>query len=449
LIGGSLHSLPRCKGYAGCCRFKRLDKSSKTYPTKIRLFDVQGTLHDYRAALVMQSALFMNNLFRQSSEVLYMKKTLLAAALLAGFTGAAQAQTAITLYGVIDVGVGYNKVKPSKDILDNASRVGLIQGIQSGARWGLRGGEDLGDGVRAVFTLESGFDATSGVREQGGRLFGRQATLGMASDAMGTLEFGRQTNIASEYMNPIDPLGSAFGQANIGHALSAANTVRYDNMVLYHSPDFDGFQAGLGYTFSADSVANGDRFRTSDNLRALTAGLRYANGPLNIAVTYDQLRQVHGFGLNGTTPTGAKVDHSRAKPRSYAVGVAYDFDVIKLSAAYAHTVDGWFAGQDAPGLGNFSGDNSFNKDFQANSYMLGASMPLGSDAVLMSSWQRVDPRNDKLTGDDHDLNVYSLAYTYAFSKRSNLYAFASYAQNHDFVHGAQSTATGLGLRHSF
>src|SRR5690606_19947579 len=110
-----------------------------------------------------------------------MKKTLLAAALLAGFAGAAQAETSVTLYGIIDTGIGYNKV----DIPGTAttagykhSRVGMINGVQSGSRWGLRGTEDLGDGLRAVFTLESGFDSSDGDQAQGGRLFGRQATIG-------------------------------------------------------------------------------------------------------------------------------------------------------------------------------------------------------------------------------------------------------------------------------
>src|SRR5690606_22871374 len=104
-----------------------------------------------------------------------MKKTLLAAALLAGFAGAAQAETSVTLYGIIDTGIGYNKIKGDGGSI---SRVGMINGVQSGSRWGLRGTEDLGDGLRAVFTLESGFDSSNGDHAQDGRLFGRQATVG-------------------------------------------------------------------------------------------------------------------------------------------------------------------------------------------------------------------------------------------------------------------------------
>ncbi|WP_459694543.1 porin, partial [Achromobacter xylosoxidans] len=96
-------------------------------------------------------------------------KTLLAAAMLTTFAGVAQAETSVTLYGVIDTGIGYNKIKGNGY---DGSKLGMINGIQAGSRWGLRGSEDLGDGLRAVFTLESGFDSGNGTRGQSGRLFG-------------------------------------------------------------------------------------------------------------------------------------------------------------------------------------------------------------------------------------------------------------------------------------
>src|SRR5690606_32635748 len=123
-------------------------------------------------------------------------------------------------------------------------------GIQSGNRWGLKGSEDLGNGLRAVFQLESGFNLGTGNSAQGGRLFGRHATVGLAGDSWGQLDFGRQTNIASKYFGSIDPFGTAFDQANIGGVISAANTARYDNMVMYQTPNFSGFQFGVGYSFN-------------------------------------------------------------------------------------------------------------------------------------------------------------------------------------------------------
>lgn len=382
-----------------------------------------------------------------------MKKTLLAAALLAGFAGVAQAETSVTLYGIIDTGLGYNKISGAGDAR-NGSKFGMINGVQNGSRWGLRGSEDLGDGLRAVFQLESGFDSGNGTSAQGGRLFGRQATVGLASDAWGQLDFGRQTNIASKYFGSIDPFGAGFGQANIGMGLSATNTVRYDNMVLYQTPSFSGFQFGLGYSFSADDTKDGrinpntgllttsqTGFRTADNTRAITAGLRYVNGPLNVALAFDQLNASNKL-------TQAAVD---ATPRQYTIGGSYDFEVVKLALAYARTTDGWFGSQDvktsASTLG--FGTNAFADGFKSNSYLLGLSAPIGGSSSLFGSWQRVSASNDKLTGDDATMNVFNLGYTYDLSKRTNLYAYGSYAKNYAFLDGVKSTAVGLGIRHRF
>ncbi len=385
-----------------------------------------------------------------------MKKTLLAAALLAGFAGVAQAETSVTLYGIIDTGIGYNKVKGNNF---DSSRIGMINGVQNGSRWGLRGTEDLGDGLQAVFQLESGFDSGNGQSAQGSRLFGRQATIGLQSNSWGRLDFGRQTNIASKYFGSIDPFGAGFGQANIGVGLSSTNTVRYDNMVLYQTPSFSGFQAGIGYSFSADDTKDGrissstglptvsqTGFATADNTRAITAGIRYVNGPLQVAFSYDQLN------ASNKLPQ-ASVD---ATPRAYVIGGSYDFEVVKLALAYGRTTDGWFGGQGLPtgvspvGLGT----NIFADGFKANSYMVGLSAPIGGASQVFGSWQMVDPSNSKLGGPnatnrDETMNVFSLGYTYDLSKRTNLYAYASYANNYAFVNDVKSTAVGVGLRHRF
>ncbi|WP_026640280.1 porin [Bordetella petrii] len=374
-----------------------------------------------------------------------MKKTLLAAALLAGFAGVAQAETSVTLYGIIDTGIGYNKVKG--DGWDSGSRVGMINGVQNGSRWGLRGTEDLGDGLQAVFQLESGFSSSNGNSAQGGRLFGRQATIGLQSDSWGRLDFGRQTNIASKYFGSIDPFGAGFTQANIGLGLSAANTVRYDNMVMYQTPSYSGFQFGIGYSFSVDDNTDDDDrvgFRTADNVRGITTGLRYVNGPLNVALSYDQ--------LNASNQQAQ--DEVDATPRMYAIGASYDFEVVKLALAYGRTTDGWFAGQGVAGLQlgpdeSGLGGNVFADGFKSNSYLVGLTAPIGGASKLFGSWQMVDPSNDRLTGGDETMNVFSLGYTYDLSKRTNLYAYGSYAKNYAFLDDVKSTAVGVGIRHRF
>lgn len=370
-----------------------------------------------------------------------MKKTLLAVALFAGAAGAAQAADSVTLYGLIDAGLGFEQVKFNGN---TQNRIGAVQGVSSGSRFGLRGTEDLGDGLRAVFTLEGGFGPLNGMSAQSGRLFGRQATVGLDSDSWGRLEFGRQTNMASKYFGTIDPFGISYNTANMGTVFSAANTMRLDNMVMYQTPSMSGLKLGVGYSFSADdtvSDASQRGFATSNNNRVLTTGAQYLNGPLNVALSYDR------FNPTNDRPGGK----SDATIQQYIVGGAYDFEVVKLAAAFGQTRDGWFVGQKmgtTPDGFNDLGTFKLAEGFRANSYMIGATVPMGRHAVF-GSWQRATASNNKLTGDDATMNVYSLGYTYEFTKRTNLYAYASYGDNYAFQQGAKDTAVAVGMRHRF
>ncbi|OZI39962.1 porin [Bordetella genomosp. 5] len=371
-----------------------------------------------------------------------MKKTLLGAAVIAAMAGTAQAETSVTLYGLIDTGIGYQRIKGADT---HESKFGMANGVSSGSRWGLRGAEDLGDGLSAVFVLESGFNSANGTSGQSGRLFGRQATVGLKSSSWGQLDFGRQTNIASKYFGAIDPFGASYGQANIGNAFSAANTVRYDNMVMLQTPSFSGFQAGVGYSFNvADTTAAQTGFATADNTRGITTGVRYVNGPLNVALAYDQLNLSNRVATSDD-PT----------PKSWIVGGSYDFEVVKLALAYGQTRDGWFGGQSINAFGSGSpaassfGSNVAADGFKATSTLVGLTLPLGGASNVMVSWQRADAKNDRLNGDDATMNVYSLGYTYNLSKRTNLYALGSYATNFAFQDDVKSTVAIVGVRHRF
>lgn len=373
-----------------------------------------------------------------------MKKTLLAAALVAGFAGAAQAETSVTLYGIIDAGIGYNQLKGDNVVSGKASRFGMINGVQSGSRWGLKGSEDLGNGLRAVFQLESGFDPSTGNQAQGNakndRLFGRQATIGLASDSWGQLDFGRQSNIASKYLGGvIDPFSNGFAQANLGESFTSANTYRLDNMVLYQTPNFSGFQFGIGYSFNANgSQAWKLSGQKDSNDRVVTTGLRYANGPISAALTFDRL------------------DNSASSHSAFTewnIGAAYNFEVVKVSLGFGQTRHGLFAQQSA-GFNNVNKADLllpvYDDDLKVNSYLVGLSAPIGNGKVL-ASWQMADPRSS------HDMNgdrlrkqqSYSLGYTYNLSKRTNVYAIGSYATHQYFAEDLKSTAIGVGIRHMF
>lgn len=396
-----------------------------------------------------------------------MKKTLLAAALMAGFAGVAHAETSVTLYGILDGGIGYQKFKSTETYVNGAGasfeqkKTGMINGIQSGNRWGLKGSEDLGDGLRAVFQLESGFDLSTGKSAQGGRLFGRHATLGLAGDSWGQLDFGRQTNIASKYLPGVaDPFGGGFDQANIGGAFTAANTARYDNMVMYQTPNFSGFQFGVGYSFNTDgsqvakiNEVNNINDGLERNQRAVTTGLRYVNGPIGVALTYDQYKTAESRAVvNGPVSGGDTV-------KSWNIGGSYDFEVVKAYLAFGQTRDGLFAAQSYSGFGLGDVLDAYNNPsldgLKVNSYLVGLSAPVGAGTV-MGSWTMADPRsapdvlaNSNLSWEMKKQHTFSLGYSHPLSKRTNVYAIGSYAKNVYFLPDAKSTLIGVGLRHQF
>lgn len=385
-----------------------------------------------------------------------MKKTILLAASAATLSAAAaHAETSVTLYGLIDTGIGYAKVDGSytdpttgaRSSVD-ASRIGATTGQTAGSRWGLRGKEDLGDGLYATFHIESGFDSTNGNSLQGGRLFGREATIGLGNSDWGEIRLGRQYNVATRMLASLfGPQFGGFTQLNTGAGLgfSGSNWVRYDNLALYESPSFSGFRLSAGYAFNADdSNAAQTGFRTADNTRAITSGLSYQNGPLTAYVAYEQLNASNKLSSGQTSAT----------PRSITVGAAYDFEVVKLAAAYERISDGWFAGKNLPssaGIGNFrgTGSNRFVDGFSANSYLLALSVPLGGSSSMFGSWQRVDPNNSDLTGGDSTANTFALGYTYSLSKRTSLYAAGNYTKNFAFQSDVKAMEAVIGLRHAF
>src|SRR5690606_9350694 len=381
-----------------------------------------------------------------------MKKTLLAAALALGFAGVAQAETSVTLYGILDGGIGYQQIKGDGF---KTRKTGMISGVQSGNRWGLRGTEDMGNGLQAVFQLESGFDLATGNQQQATatnvRLFGRLSTLGLRSDAWGQLDIGRQTNIGSKYFGAIDPFAQGFGQANIGTTFGSVNTVRWDNMVMYQTPNFSGFQFGVGYSFNTNGAQRSsldvdgvyDLNESDRNRRGITTGLRYANGPLAVALSYEQERI-------GSAALGGFGDDVNV--RAWQLGAAYDFEVVKVHAAFGQTRNGMFGA----GIGNLDGNASVSvgsalDGLKYNHYMVGLSAPVGAGSI-MASWQMADPRSNPDAAPNAELdkmNIYSLGYTYNLSKRTNMYVFGSYAKDVNFQDGVKSTYAGVGLRHRF
>jgi predicted porin len=337
-----------------------------------------------------------------------MKKSLVALAVLGGLAAAASAQTNVTIYGVADVGIS----RSDNGTLKNTT---LDSGIQSGSRIGFRGTEDLGGGLSAIFTLENGFNIDNGTLGQSGRLFGRQAFVGL-SGGFGALKFGRQYNPIRPVVETVDP----FGLGLAGNAANVFNVYgdRADNTVNYATPNLGGFSGQLAYSFGevAGSTSTGRQL-------GLSAG--YASGPVFASLAYH----------NQNLATAAGADNGTSKTTLLAG--TYDFGIAKAHLAYA-----WNKGNTAAGV-----DNIDTRDL-----LVGATVPVGGAGAVLASYQR---KNDKLTS-DRDSNVWALGYTHNLSKRTNLYT--SYARFRNDVlatlggaasAGADPSTFNVGIRHKF
>jgi len=157
-----------------------------------------------------------------------MKLQIAAGLALAGMSATAWAQSSVTLYGIVDTGIEY--VSHADAAGDSVVRMPGITG-EVPSRWGLRGKEDLGGGLSAIFALESGFNMRSGTLNQGGRLFGRQAWVGLSSP-YGNLTFGRQYTMTYWALADADLLGPDIygGTASFDQYLPSA---RSDNTIVY------------------------------------------------------------------------------------------------------------------------------------------------------------------------------------------------------------------------
>ena len=329
------------------------------------------------------------------------KMTTLAVGML--LASGAYAQSNVTVYGVVDAGV---------QRVDNGSGVAWKQssGIQSGSRLGFKGVEDLGGGLKASFDIENGFNVDDGSQGQG-RLFGRQAWLGL-DGSFGTVRLGRQINMLYEAYDNVDPF-----DLGLGGSLDTVFQIygyRTDNAITYASPTMGGFTAKVMYALG--EVAG-------DNSANHQAGLQlgYVNGPLNLQLVY------HAKNTAAAAATATSAATLEQDNHTVFFGGKYNFGMAALHAAYAQN----------------RGDDSAGADTQnSNDYMLGVSAPLGGAGTLLASYLHHDDR----MASDSDANRYALGYTYALSKRTNLYTSVARQNNH----GASDTNVfNLGVRHKF
>jgi predicted porin len=335
----------------------------------------------------------------------------LAAALVAAAPLFATAQTTnVQLYGILDAAIS------SQDVGGPEGRTTVVNsGNQSSSRFGFRGTEDLGNGLKAMFNLEAGTSIDTGVGDSA--LFGRRAVVGLEGD-FGSLTLGREYSPIAAVAAATDAFGQGFYGSNLSAFTTNRLTRRLSNSVNYKSSSWNGLKLLAAYSAGEVTTAN----TPSGDLKGV--GVEYTLGSLYLGAAYHTINRL-----------------AADKDKESAIGAAYKFDQLGGFEIKAN----WMQA-DREGSTKYK---------QAN---LGASMPFGAHRVY-ANYQQQKQGNAKG-------NAWALAYTYSLSKRTNVYAsYASLENNGSGVFGLSSssvtiapaaTALGkdpdvfsLGIRHSF
>lgn len=383
-----------------------------------------------------------------------MKKTLAAIAVLGAFAGTALAAD-VTLYGKIDGGLNYQHV--SKDAQDkdthkvsssNSNSFEARSGQNSGSRFGLKGTEQISDGLTVGFQLENGFDSDTGKMGQGSRLFGREARV-YAQTEFGEIGFGRMGGLDSglgsyDLISGSSVFGTGWGDMTGAMSLFfKGKSDRYDNMITYKSPKFAGLTLVAQASLMRDSSADGDEgTHLADRYYAVGLGADY--GALKGALTFSMQdyaglkdRYTGDFDGVAVTDDNRLTDKNTNDSDGYTVTAygAYDFGVTKVSLGaqyFDNVAQSRGSLEPTAGFEDGKATNKFGKvDFGLTGYgvMLGAITPVAGGS-LYTSLGYADYEASEVLGeaDKADYKVYGVGvgYQYPLSKRTYVYTAASY-----------------------
>ncbi|MBA5688705.1 porin [Rugamonas apoptosis] len=338
-------------------------------------------------------------------------------------SGTALADSNVTFYGVMDLGISQDR----GGIAGTSTRV--TSGMATQSRWGFRGNEDLGGGLSAFFVIEGGIHADTGSSTQNNTLFGRNTAVGLRGN-FGAISAGLQDTPLFTTLNTIvDPLRNGIARSN---NLMASTGFRANNSVLYRSPALNGFSGDAMY--AAGEVAG-------DNAagRALGGSFGYSDGPLNVRLAYHH--------RDNNTALVKNLDAAR----NTLLGANYDFGPAKVYFGYG--VD---KGLNSASLNNAAatfGGAAPTASTDSRDLLLGVSAPFGVSTVV-ATYIRKDDR----TAFNQDAQQYALAYMYALSKRTDMYTSYALIRNHNgaaYTEGnSEEPGMGnkqftVGLRHRF
>ncbi|WP_213958972.1 MULTISPECIES: porin [unclassified Variovorax] len=375
-----------------------------------------------------------------------MKKTIIALAALSAI-GSATAQSSVTLFGVVDIGVSYyetNSKYQSNGVLPATPKPDLTQnqwalsnGGNAGGRVGFRGQEDLGGGLAAGFWLESSMWGDVATVGRGALYFDRRSTVSLLGP-FGEVRLGRDYSPTFWNDAVFDPFGNAgsgsslivqtLGSAFPTLALNRGFYARKSNSVGYFlPPSLGGFYGQVMYAFN--EVVHSDALNdptTANNARlGRYAGGRvgYANGALDVAVAYGGSTVADNYRFGSTTNV-----------TTFNAGASYDFGPVKLFGEYSK-VD---VKTDFVNIANFPLTPALSPpaDLDTNNYLVGLTIPIGV-GMIKASYAQVKGEFSNftrigavpVTTPPPKARKYAIGYVYNLSKRTALYTTFAVTDN--------------------
>ena len=377
----------------------------------------------------------------------------------------------LDVYGAVDIGLAFNKISRGSTTEQPAfegSRIGLDSSVVDNSIFGFRGRSYLGNGWSTTFDLASQINVPTGQLAQSS-FFGYESTLGLTHHQYGSFKFGRQLTISTNFFSNLDPMQNSFGQSDMGTSFGAINTQYFSNMIQYTTPNWNGFQAGVGYSFNTGdtaiyangpypvSISQGNLYSTTSQLRALSIATQYKQGPLLAIASYDTAYGSTAVS-SGINPDEYQPNLNLTNPQAWYLGLGYTVGKVVLAGAWGRSMNGALSGS-VPGDGSRStplfvltgnANILFNRGFNFNSYMLGATWNVSPNTQLMSSWQMMKPDNT-LPGiaNSGSQQIVSAAMLHSLTPRTSVYAYASYGINFQMFRGATSTVIGSGIQTVF
>jgi predicted porin len=340
-----------------------------------------------------------------------MKKSLIALAALATVATASQAQSSVTIYGVMDMGVASVSGVATGATTTAGAATSRVTGLQNGgsatSRLGFRGTEDLGGGLKANFNLEAEILGDTGSQKStADALFARASWVGLSGSA-GDIQLGRMNTFSYGQGAKFD----AFGGNNIGGYIASGKYgyVRMENAVQYVSPKINGVQAGLqtgtrtaSATYPGTSITNyGEQAGETSGNRNTAGMLSYDNGPLELSLTYGEQKDAAGLKIDDVTTVFAR----------------YNFGKLKVAAGYMQ--------QDADRVASGTGSTALvsSSTKKTTNTWIGANYSLTTNLTLNGIVQQIE--TETVAGTKQKPQIYSAYLNYALSKRTSIYGIVA------------------------